>query len=121
MANDGDHGQDPDTGDDGDNGTDDDHLRELIREELSSVLDEFRGGGGSNDDPPADDDGPVTVKGIEAATERAVRKAMDDLQAKARRNPPKNKPPTKTKADPEPVPVDPPSNWLDKVRKAAWS
>ena len=99
-------------------------LRQMIREELSSVIGDLRSSDREADpDPeaPTIDLGEtpsMTVRDIEAAAERAVRRAMLDLNAKA---PAKKAPPKKAAAEPEPTPVDPPKNWLDKMRDKAWS
>ena len=120
MATDGDQVEDLD---DDVETPDDDHLRTLIREEIASALEGLTPGGGS----PAPDDGPadttgMSVKDIESATERAVRRAMDDLARKAGATKRKAaSAPKKPAPDPEPTPDAPPTNWLDKVKKAAWS
>ena len=111
---------DPDELDDDEPGSpDDEHLRNLIREELSAALDGFKPAGDVT--PPGNDDAPATVKGVEQAVERAVQTAMTELQRKAaasRRRAPK---PAAATPEPEPTPDAPPTNILDKIRKAAWS
>jgi hypothetical protein len=103
--------------------TDRDDLREMIREELASVIDDLRGINRATDpDPGAPSVDPhesvsMTVRDIEAATERAVRAAMGDLRKKA---PAKKAAPKKSAPEPEPAPVNPPKGFWDKVRESAW-
>jgi len=100
---------------------DHEELRTMIREELHSVLGELPGLGGTPDPDPNpgdhDETAGMTLRDIEAATERAVRKAMGDLAKKA---PPKKAAP-KVASEPEPPPVDPPTSVWDKIKDKAWS
>ena len=104
--------------------TDRDDLREMIREELASVLDDLRGVDRETDPDPGAPDIDVheplsmTVRDVEAAAERAVRKAMTDLQAK--KPAPKKTAPKKTAPEPEPAPVNPPKTYWDKMRDGLW-
>ena len=122
MATDPDPEDTPDD-DDGDEVTvDRDELRTMIRDELRGVIDDLRSGGGGSapagDDPSGDTTG-MSVRDVEAATERAVRKAMGDLAKRApAKKPAPKKPPT---PDPEPTPTDPPKTLLDKIRDKAWN
>ena len=120
MAHDGD--VDEESEDDA-SGSDREDIRTIIREELGSVLAEFRNADKSTNPPPGEDidvDEPVavTVRDIEAAAEKAVREAMTELANKA---PVKKAPAKKAPAKVEEPPENPPTNWLDKVKKAAWS
>lgn len=97
-------------------------LRQMIREELSSVIGDLRRTETEpepvvEEDPAPSETSSMSVRDIEAAAERAVRRAMLELSAKA---PPKKAAPKKA-AEPEPTPVDPPKTWLDKMRDKAWS
>jgi hypothetical protein len=100
-----------------------DDLRELIREEIASVIADLRSADTATDPEPGAPDIDVhepvsmTVRDIEAATERAVRSAMKDLR---RATPTKKAAPKKKAPDPEPAPVDPPKTWFDRVRESAW-
>ena len=109
-----------DPSDDDASGSDREDIRTMIREELGSVLDEFRS---KDNEPPSPatpeepDSTTLTVRDIEAAAERAVRTAMKELAAKAPTTKATKPAPAKVEAPPE----SPPTNWLDKVKKAAWS
>ena len=107
---------------DGDLTPDDDHLRTLIREELAAALDGFKAPTPDDTGGAGADDAPATVKGVEAAVERAVQSAMTELQRKAAASKKsKPAPAARTTPDPEPTPDAPPTTILDKIRKAAWS
>jgi hypothetical protein len=99
---------------------DDEHLRELIREEIEDFVNDLTDLD-ENGQPPAggggvDPDRPATVRDIETATEAAMRKAMGELQRKPRKTPP-----AKTAPPPEPPPTDPPKGWWQKVSENLWS
>jgi hypothetical protein len=101
---------------------DHEELRTMIREELHSVLGELPGLGGVPDPEGVETEAPdetagMTLRDIEAATERAVRKAMGDLAKKA----PAKKAAPKVASEPEPAPVDPPTSVWDKIKDKAWS
>ena len=80
--------------------TGDDHLRSLIREELSAALDGI-GLAGSDSSPPAE---PVRLRDVEAAAKRAVQEAMAPL-LEAKKETAKAKPKAAPKPEPEPTPA----------------
>ena len=79
--------------------TGDDHLRSLIREELSAALDGI-GLAGSDSSPPE----PVRLRDVEAAAKRAVQEAMAPL-LEAKKETAKAKPKAAPKPEPEPTPA----------------
>jgi hypothetical protein len=84
--------------------TGDDHLRSLIREELSAALDGI-GLAGSDSSPPEEPPAePVRLRDVEAAAKRAVQEAMAPL-LEAKKETAKAKPKAAPKPEPEPTPA----------------
>jgi hypothetical protein len=94
-------------------------LRDMIREEIAAALDGLPGLGADQGDGDQDgEDGEqdttsMSLRSIEAAVEKAMKKAMGDLASKA---PPKKKATPAKKVEPEPTPEEPSKRkWTEKL------
>ena len=88
-----------------------DDIRGMIREELSEFLADLKGGPPAPEEPgaPEETDEPLmSVRAIEQATKKAVREAMQELQARKPATPKK----AVAKAPPEPTPEEPKKKGL---------